>query len=179
MIFKVVVNSVIATATDLSILTAGMVNGRAVQFEFSPEWDSLIKTAVFTNGVETRIVPEYKWENNVVFIPPEVLTTPHTLVKCGVYGIDSNNKLVIPTIWADLGRVFPSASPGEYEESVPPTPNTWDDLQTQIGVLTKLNTKDKSNLVNSINEVNSSIGGISTALKAVLDIQKSLIGGDE
>lgn len=156
---KVLVNNVVATASDLELLTAGMINGRAVQFEFTPEWDSLNKTALFTNGEETRRVPEYKWENGVAYIPPEVLTTPHTFVKCGVYGIDDSGNIVIPTLWAELGRVFPSASPDEYEESVPPTPSAWEDLQRQIGNLSKLNTKEKDSLVKAINEVLSNSGG--------------------
>ena len=151
---KVTVSEVISNATNLEVLTAGMVNGRAVEFALSPEWEGLNKTAVFTNGLETRIVPEYKWtDGRIVYIPPEVLSTPHRSVKCGIYGIDTEGKLVIPTLWAELGRVFPSASPNEYEESVPPTPNIWDDLQNQIGVLSKLDTKEKRNLVGAINEV--------------------------
>lgn len=158
---KVLVNNVVATASNLELLTAGMVNGRAVQFEFTSEWDSLNKTALFTNGEDTRRVPEYKWENGVAYIPPEVLVTPHTFVKCGVYGIDDSGNIVIPTLWTELGRVFPSASPDEYQESVPPTPSAWEDLQRQIGNLAKLNTKEKDSLVKAINEVLSNSGGTS------------------
>lgn len=150
---RVIVNNVISTATDLKVLTAGMVRGRAVKFEFSPDWNNLNKTAVFTNGIDTRIIPEYKWEDGIIYIPPEVLATPYRFVKCGIYGMNDSNEIVIPTLWADLGRVFPSAYPADYEESVPPTPNVWDDLQNQIGILTQLQTKYKYNLVGAINEL--------------------------
>ena len=173
MIFNVTVDNVLASVSDLQVLTAGMVNGRAVQFSFSSEWNNLNKTAVFTNGIDTKIVPEYKWENGVAYIPPEVLAVPHHFVRCGVYGINENNEVVIPTLWVDLGRVFPSASPGEYTESVPPTPNTWDDLQNQIGVLSNLNTQEKANLVKAINECLAK--GIDT--EAVKEIVKECLSG--
>ena len=150
---SILVDNVVASASNLSILTAGMVKGRSVKFEFSSDWNNLNKTAVFTNSIETRIVPEYKWVDGCIAdIPPEVLAVPYYPVKCGVYGMSESGEQVIPTLWVDIGRVFPSASPDEYEESVPPTPNTWDDLQNQIGVLSKLNTEEKSNLVKAINE---------------------------
>lgn len=150
---EISVSNVIATVTRSSILTAGMVRGRSVKFDFSSDWEFLNKTAVFTNGLDTRIVPEYKWvDGSLVNIPPEVLATPNCPVKCGVYGIDKEGNKVIPTLWVDIGRVFPSASPGEYQESVPPTPNTWVDLQNQIGNISKLSTKSKDNLVEAINE---------------------------
>lgn len=153
MIMKVVFNGVLASVHSSSILTTGMIRGRSVKFEFSPDWEGLSKTAVFTNGIATIIVREHKWVDNVVDIPPEVLNTPNVNVKCGVYGIDSSGSQVIPTLYADLGRVFPSASPEEATESVPPSPTIWDDLQNQIGVLSKLSTEDKRNLVSAINEV--------------------------
>ena len=174
---KILVNNVIASATELSILTAGMVKGRAIQFSFSDEWAELNKTAVFTNGIDTRIVPESRWSgDNIVYIPPEVLAVPNYPVKCGVYGISKSGEMIIPTIWVDIGRVFPSASPGEYPEPVPPTPNTWDDLQNQIGALIKLATENKFNLVDAINEVQ---GKVIDSRKELEEAKKAvfLLGG--
>lgn len=153
MIFNVVFNDVLSAVTNTVVLTAGMVNGRAVKLSFSSDWESLNKTVVFTNGIKTISIPEYKWVDNTLYIPPEVLDVPHKIVKCGAYGVDSLGEMIIPTLWTELGRVFPSASPKGFEEEVvPPTPEVWVDLQNQIGALNKLNTQNKSNLVEAVNE---------------------------
>ena len=167
---KILLSNVLASASDLNILTAKMVRGRSVQFKFlTPEWDSLHKTAVFTNGSACVIVREHNWNDNVVDIPPEVLEFPNRIVKCGVYGTDADGK-ILPTLWATLGTVFPSAYPsGTPTESVPPTPAIWEDLQLQIGNISELKTEEKRNLVGAINELYSAIDSVDINSNSVLD----------
>ena len=151
---KVLVNDAVTLVSEQEVLTEGTVNARKVQFDFSREWEGLNKTAVFTNGVVNIKVLEYKWEEgNVVSIPPEVLAEAHRYVQCGIFGEDDEGKLIFPTIWAKLGKVLPAPSSSIAEESVPPTPTLWEELQLQIGNLTHLDTENKVNLVHAINEI--------------------------
>lgn len=139
------------------LLTAGMAKVVTVHFAFSPDWDSLSKTAVFSDGWRTVDVLEADWVDGCAPIPPEVLQTAGRNVRVGVHGSDSTG-VVLPTIWAELGRVRPAADPSG-DPSTDPTAPVWSQLQGQIGDLKKLKTYSKDDLVAAINEVRQSGGG--------------------
>ena len=138
-------------------LTAGMAKVVTVHFAFSPDWDSLRKTAVFSDGWRTVDVLEADWVDGCTHIPPEVLQTAGRNVRVGVHGSDSTG-VVLPTIWAELGRVRPAADPSG-DPSTDPTAPVWSQLQGQIGDLKKLKTYSKDDLVAAINEARQSGGG--------------------
>lgn len=97
--------------TEKEILTAGMSDAVFCEFTFSPEWESLKKTAVFTNDSESV---EVSLVGDVTAVPAAVLTTPGKTVKVGICGQDGNG-IVLPTVWGELGAV--KQSPGErYSE---------------------------------------------------------------
>lgn len=143
-------------ASPPELLTAGMAKAVTVQFVFSPEWDGLTKTAVFSNGKDTVDVLAANWDGDTVPVPHEVLAVPGRHARVGVYGADESG-VVLPTVWVSLGKVQPGADPSGDASADPSLP-VWAQLQSQIGDLDELQTYNKGNLVDAINEARSSGG---------------------
>lgn len=139
------------------LLTAGMAKAVTVEFVFSPDWDGLTKTAVFTNGKTTVDVLAANWDGDTVPVPYEVLAVPGRHARVGVYGADESG-VVLPTVWVSLGKVQPGADPSGDVSADPALP-VWAQLQKQIGDLDDLKTYNKGNLVAAINEARNSGGG--------------------
>ncbi len=105
------------------VLTSGAQNIYLCQFDFSPEWEELDKTAVFqAQDVKVSVVLDGEGRCQ---IPYEVLRKPFVKLFAGVYGT-KNGELIMPTVMLDLGRVEKGVSLGE--EAKEPTP----DLYSQI-----------------------------------------------
>lgn len=160
------------------LLTAGMANAETIEFHFGADWDTLTKTAVFTDGKVTIDVLQSSWlTGNTVTIPHEILTTAGRTARVGVYGADESG-VVLPTVWVSLGKVQPGADPSGDETADPSLP-VWAQLQKQIGDLDDLQTYNKGNLVAAINEARSSGGGSggggiqSAQIDAILVMTKS------
>lgn len=143
-------------ASPPELLTAGMSKAVTVQFVFSPEWDGLTKTAVFSNGKTTVDVLAANWDGDTVPVPHEVLAVPGRHARVGVYGADESG-VVLPTVWVSLGKVQPGADPSGDASADPALP-VWAQLQKQIGDLDDLKTYNKGNLVDAINEARNSGG---------------------
>lgn len=143
-------------ASPPELLTAGMAKAVTVEFVFSPEWDGLTKTAVFSNGKTTVDVLAANWDRDTVPVPHEVLAVPGRHARVGVYGADESG-VVLPTVWVSLGKVQPGADPSGDASADPSLP-VWAQLQSQIGDLDDLQTYNKGNLVDAINEARSSGG---------------------
>ena len=143
-------------ASPPELLTAGMSKAVTVQFVFSPDWDGLTKTAVFSNGKTTVDVLAANWDGDTVPVPNEVLAVPGRHARVGVYGADESG-VVLPTVWVSLGKVQPGADPSGDASADPSLP-VWAQLQNQIGDLDDLQTYNKGNLVDAINEARSSGG---------------------
>ena len=118
-------------ASPPELLTAGMSKAVTVQFVFSPDWDGLTKTAVFSNGKTTVDVLAANWDGDTVPVPHEVLAVPGRHARVGVYGADESG-VVLPTVWASLGKVQPGADPSGDASADPSLP-VWAQLQKQIG----------------------------------------------
>lgn len=144
-------------ASPPELLTAGMSKAVTVQFVFSPEWDGLTKTAAFTNGKTTVDVLAANWDGDTVLVPHEVLAVPGRHARVGVYGADESG-VVLPTVWVSLGKVQPGADPSGDASADPSLP-VWAQIQKQIGDLDDLQTYNKGNLVQAINEARQSGGG--------------------
>ena len=144
-------------ASPPELLTAGMSKAVTVQFVFSPEWDGLTKTAVFSNGKTTVDVLAANWDGDTVPVPHEVLAVPGRHARVGVYGADESG-VVLPTVWVSLGKIQPGADPSGDASADPSLP-VWAQLQKQIGDLNDLKTYNKGNLVQAINEARQSGGG--------------------
>lgn len=144
-------------ASPPELLTAGMSKAVTVQFVFSPAWDGLTKTAVFTNGKTTVDVLAANWDGDTVPVPYEVLAVPGRHARVGVYGANESG-VILPTVWVSLGKIQPGADPSGDETADPSLP-VWAQLQKQIGDLDDLKTYNKGNLVDAINEARNSGGG--------------------
>ena len=144
-------------ASPPELLTAGMAKAVTVEFVFSPDWDGLTKTAVFSNGKTTVDVLAANWDGDTVPVPHEVLAVPGRHARVGVYGADESG-VVLPTVWVSLGKVQPGADPSGDASADPSLP-VWAQLQKQIGDLDDLKTYNKDDLVSAINEARQSGGG--------------------
>lgn len=113
------------TGAELSVqiegpLTSGMV-GVPVSFAFDKVWDGLTKTAVFRAGRVSKDRVNVKGNTTV---PWEVLQQENYALEIGVYGCNADGTVVIPTIWANAGVIYPGADPAE-DESTDPTLPVW------------------------------------------------------
>lgn len=111
-------------------VTSGSV-GREVQFQFSDDWNGLVKTAVFetNNYKETATVPV----SGTLAIPEDVLAYPGLQLRIGVIGKTAGDATVIPTVYADCGMIKPGASTAPV--ITPLTPSQAEQLQAQIDEL--------------------------------------------
>ena len=158
---KVIYNKVCGRCVQSEPLTSGMV-GQPIEFEYSPDFDGLTLTAVFTNGKTTVDVLN---PGNQCLIPHEVLDTPGTTVSVGIYAT-RGNELVIPTVYAAVGIVLKGADPSGDTEADPTLP-IWAQIQALIGNLADLETEAKNNLVAAINEAAQTGSGSGTAYIAM------------
>ena len=101
-------------------ITSGSVNVYSARFEFSPDWEGLTRTAVFSAGGEP--VSVLLDETGQCVIPWEALTKSGVRLRAGVYGTRDGDT-VLPTVWADCGVIFQGAAPGP--DAWPPTPELW------------------------------------------------------
>ena len=143
-------------ASPPELLTAGMAKAVTVEFVFSDDWDGLTKTAVFSAGRTTVDVLESAWDGNKVVVPHEILADAGPIARVGVYGANADG-LILPTVWVTIGKVMPAAEPSG-DPGADPTLPIWAQLQNQIGDLDDLQTYNKGNLVDAINEARSSGG---------------------
>ncbi len=143
-------------ASPPELLTAGMAKAVTVEFVFSDDWSGLTKTAVFSAGRTTVDVLESAWDGNKVVVPHEILADAGPIARVGVYGANADG-LILPTVWVTLGKVMPAAEPSG-DPGADPTLPVWAQLQSQIGDLDELQTYNKGNLVDAINEARSSGG---------------------
>lgn len=153
-IAKIKVSGATASAEKESKITAGMV-GVTVRMQYADIWDGLHKTVVFRAGTVTKDVIT---DDEVVTVPKEVVAAKDVQLYVGVYGVDAEGNLVIPTIWAGLGRVMDAADPSGDAETDPSLP-VWAKIQAMIGDLDALDTAAKNNLVAAVNEALTRGGG--------------------
>ena len=144
-------------ASPPELLTAGMAKAVTVELVFSDDWSGLTKTAVFSAGRTTVDVLESAWDGNKVVVPHEILADAGPIARVGVYGANADG-LILPTVWVTPGKVMPAAEPSG-DPGADPTLPIWAQLQNQIGDLDDLQTYNKGNLVDAINEARNSGGG--------------------
>ena len=136
------------TMTECETLTSGMV-GKQVQILFDSSWDTLSKTVVFRAADVNRVVinPELP----LVTVPEAVLARPFGKLFVGVCGTDEAGTVVIPTIMAEGPMIRYGADPTE-DETAKELP-VWETLQNQIGDLALLETEQRENLTDAVNEL--------------------------
>lgn len=89
-------------------ITSGTV-GLPVEFTFDSQWEGLDKIAVFQAGyVRKHMVLVV----DATAVPMEVLARPGVRLNIGVYGVNEDGSVAIPTIWTSLGNIREGAVPG-------------------------------------------------------------------
>ena len=133
--------------------------GAVVAVEYTdPAWDSLRKTVVF-RGAATKDVLD---AGNEIVIPAEVVSKAGGSLYMGVYGVDAEDHVAIPTIWTELGVIQGAATPSGDASTAPSLP-VWAQIQAMVGDLGTLDTEAKSNLVAAINEALTKGGELAPA----------------
>lgn len=148
-----------ATARKIEIkktdtLVSDSINVYPCKFQFSSDWNGLVKTAVFRAGsTAIKILLD---ENYECQIPWEVLLKHNLDLFVGCYGT-KNEDIILNTTFTNIGKIYE----GTKNKAVPgedPTPDIYTQITSSIGDLGNLKTEDKSSLVNAINEVYDNVG---------------------
>lgn len=136
---RIMVNGTCARTLWAEPITRGLI-GAQVRIDFAKEsWDGLRKTVVFkaldvyksisvTKDVITdetmQISSEPEYTSMRVRIPPECLEPVGYTLMVGVYGVSASGELVIPTLWATVGRVLLGTDPSG-DTTTDPEPPVW------------------------------------------------------
>ena len=129
-IAKIKVSGFTAHVVYRKVIPAGII-GAQIEIEYADEvWSRLHKTIVFRGPVTKDVITDA----NIVMMPPEVAEKPLSPLSIGVYGVDADGNLAIPTIWADIGFVRESANPSGDTTTDPSLP-VWAQIQGMIGNL--------------------------------------------
>lgn len=108
-------------------ITSGTI-GMPVEFAFDQPWDGLTKMAVFRAGC---LVIDVINPGDGLVVPWEVLENPGPWLSVGVYGINDDGTIAIPTIWANIGVIFEGVDP-DGDPSVDPTLPIWKEIINYI-----------------------------------------------
>ena len=73
-------------------------------------------------------------DGNPIEIPHEMVAQEGKRLKVGVYGVDADNNLVIPTLWANLGMIRAAAEPSGDPGTDPQLP-VWTQIQSEVDAL--------------------------------------------
>ena len=98
------------TVTQNQLLTSGTVQAVPIRFLFSPEWEGLERTVVFTAGDVS--ISCLLGEEEQCFVPWECLAGAGEYLSVGVYGTRAQ-ETVLPTISCSLGLIYPGTQPAE------------------------------------------------------------------
>lgn len=124
-------------------IVSGTVEEYNVEFEFSPYWDGYAKTAVIDVICGDAIPDQLILDDRCVFSLGNAKK-----IRFGVYGVKDNRRL--PTVYTREILVKEGVRSSEDGQAINPT--QYEQLIGVIGDLKDLDTEDKSNLVNAINE---------------------------
>lgn len=113
------------------------IRGAGVHFAFDDNWAGLTKNVVFRSAKTVAVADA----PDIVEIPEEVVGVVGTDVSVGICGLSADGKEIIPTLWADLGTVLPSAAgdfPPPEEQGLPVWAQIQRDLINLTGVVDSL-----------------------------------------
>lgn len=116
------------TLTPQAALTTGTVGGR-VALSFDGDWESRQKTLIWRGSGVTVTDP-----GCTGIIPQEVLTKPHGKLYLGIYG--TRDQTVTPTLWGEVGEIFPGADP-EGDPAMDPSLPAWAALRQDMGIVSQ------------------------------------------
>ena len=117
-LYEMQVNKTAVFGTAPVRIPRGII-GAVVKLSFSAEWEGLTKTAVFRAGEVTKDVADIQ---DAVVIPAECTREEGELLQLGIYGVDAQGTVAIPTLWASIGRITEAADPSGDETTDPSLP---------------------------------------------------------
>lgn len=148
----------------ISSAISGSVNYYKCSFDFSPEWDGLLKFAVFMEDDKAYTVLV---ENNMCTIPAELLLTPAS-VSVGIYGTKEGDEVF--RISTDFSHIV--IKEGAYREGATPSvpeKDAWEIYFARVA-------EEATNVATEA--IRAEMGDIDTTLDAIIDLQNILIGGE-
>lgn len=115
---KIKVSGVRVNTVYRTFIPAGIV-GAAIEISYTDDiWQGLRKTVVFRGATTKDVVTDA----SIVTIPPEVVATPNSTLSVGIYGVNADGNLAVPTLWAELGYIRPATDPSGDTTTVQSTP---------------------------------------------------------
>ena len=130
-IIKLRIRGNMAEVTDApAVITSGTV-GLPVEFIFDDRWDGLSKTAVFRAGCTAKAVTNLQAQ---AIVPWEVLEKPNCWLQIGVYGVNADGSVAIPTLWANVCVIHTGTDP-EADPAVDPTLPVWQEIWNTVSEL--------------------------------------------
>lgn len=111
-------------------ITSGTV-GLPVEFTFDSAWEGLSKTAVFRAGCIQKNEEKLKAET---IVPWEVLEKPNVWLSIGVFGVNEDGSVAIPTTWANVCPIHVGVNP-DGDPSADPTLPVWQKLLDEVDKL--------------------------------------------
>lgn len=164
----ITVTSTSIVAKPSAKITSGMI-GATFSVTYDDAWADLNKKVIFKADQLTRIA-----DGNVV--PFEVLRSPNKTLYVGVEGKNADGEIVIPTVWACLGKILPGAN-GEIPASTTPVVDGGGSAGGGGGASINDNVVSASTTWSSM-KINSLIGDVESSLDEIIALQNSLIGGE-
>ena len=137
-LYEMQVNKTAITRAAAVRIPKGVI-GAVVRFSFSPEWEGLSKTVVFRAGDVSKDILDVK---EFAVIPAECTQEIGQLLEVGVYGVDGENTVAIPTMWEAIGRITEAADPAGDTSTDPALP-VWAQLQERIRMLEETGVSQK------------------------------------
>lgn len=160
---RISANSRFAVARCNDPLTTGSV-GIETHFIFSKDWAGLSKTAVFScGGVETPIF----LTSDSTTVPPECLTHVGDTLTIGVYGTDGNGVLVIPTVYAEVGKVVQGAEIDAAAADI--TPSLADQVLAAANGAVSVSNQANENSSEAVERANEALQQAQEALSGAQD----------
>lgn len=145
---RLIVSAAHCDVYKTELLTSGRV-GLRVKAEFCSDWNGLTKTAVCSAG---NITKDVVIVGDEFVVPHECMTVSGNDLVIGIYGSGSDGSVVIPTVYANIGKIQKGADPSG-DPSTEPTPTVYEQILQTVGSLDNLETENKSSIVDAVNEI--------------------------
>lgn len=129
-LYELQVTRTTITRSEAARIPKGII-GAVIRIRFSPEWENLKKTVVFRAGDITKDILNVE---EFAVIPAECTQELGQLLEVGVYGVDEEGTVAIPTMWAAIGKITEATDPSG-DTSTDPTLPVWAQLQSRVAKL--------------------------------------------
>lgn len=130
--FRVTINKTQPTVNEKEQMTSGSRNCFVAEFEFSSEWDTMARTAVFKAGDTVINVP--LGESNRCFVPWEVLREPGKTLYVGAIGTLGDDTILLTT-YIQIDTVVQGVDSGVL--STEPTPGVYQQILEELADIRK------------------------------------------